>query len=373
MREQQEANANHVGNGMPPTMTGPMSQETGSNALMAAMLELLPMGLLLVDAQRRVHTQNGRFRELVGQGQDLLGEAVQQLPFVQSVGLQQELQLLLGNSMPFDREFEIIGQDGRLRVCLLRGLPLTVGVDYTGFHLLLLEDVTHVRHLEGERRKLQIQLDSSQRMESFGLLAAGIAHDLNNVLACILGSSDILMATSEEGSQSERLADQISHAARQGAEMTHKVLRYSRGDDLERQAVDVNHAVREMMVLLRRSIDPRIEIEMLLDANEHVVSGSPTLIHQVLMNLGVNARDAMPAGGVLRVRTLNLLADGLQGELARHSDEDAFPRNARRRLTSLFEEHNELIVLEVEDTGTGIEARHMERVFEPFFTTKTPG
>ena len=372
MHEQQDAKAIHVNGSMPPTMSGSSGRNTGT-AILHSMLELLPMGLLLVDAQRRVHLQNGRFRELIGQGQEFLNEPVLQLPFIEQVGMQQELQLLLGNSVPFDREFEIIGQDGRLRVCLMRGFPLTQGLDYSGFHLILLEDVTHVRHLEGERRKLQIQLDSSQRMESFGLLAAGIAHDLNNVLACILGSSDILIATSDEGSQSARLADQISHAAQQGAEMTHKVLRYSRGDDLERQAVDVNHAVREMMVLLRRSIDPRIEIEMVLEAERRVVSGSPTLIHQVLMNLGVNARDAMPSGGTLRVHTLNLSAEGLQGELAALSDREGFPRNARRRLTSLFEEHQELIVLIVEDTGTGIETRYIERVFEPFFTTKPLG
>ena len=205
-----------------------------------------------------------------------------------------------------------------------------------------------------ERRSIQQQLLRVQRLESIGTLAGGIAHDLNNILSPILMGVEAL-SHQHSDSNSRRILDIMKTSTQRGANIVRQVLSFARGVEGERAEVQVKHIIREIDDLMRETFPKTIEIRSVIPKELLPVTGDATQLHQVLMNLCVNARDAMPEGG-----TLTLSAENVEpGE--------AYVRMHLEARSILY------VALTVEDTGTGMAPEIVERIFDPFFTTKEPG
>jgi PAS domain S-box-containing protein len=201
-----------------------------------------------------------------------------------------------------------------------------------------------------EQRQLEEQLRQSQKMEEMGRLTGGLAHDFHNMLTAIKGHAELLLQRTGADAQREDL-EQIAQAADRATVLTRKLLAFSRRRVMTPEPVDLNGLVLETTHLLRPLIGEQIELETRLAA-DGTVRGDPSQLEQVLVNLVVNARDAMAAGGQLRVSTANLTVE--PGPLGRYG----------------FVKPGRYVSLEVEDTGHGMDEATLARVFEPFFTTK---
>jgi two-component system, cell cycle sensor histidine kinase and response regulator CckA len=193
---------------------------------------------------------------------------------------------------------------------------------------------------EERRRKLEEQVRQSQKMEAVGRLAGGVAHDFNNLLTVINGCADLLLREAPADAQTHELADEIRRAGEQAAALTKQLLAFGRRQIVAPTVLDLNDVVREVERMLRRLIGEHIELAVELDPAGGRVKADPSLLAQLLMNLAVNARDAMPQGGTLTVRTAQI---------------------------------GDKVVVTVADTGVGMDAATRARIFEPFFTTKPVG
>ncbi len=225
----------------------------------------------------------------------------------------------------------ILDQDGRL-------------IGFSG----IMRDIT-------ERKLLEEQLFQSQKMDVIGQLAGGIAHDFNNMLGGIIGSAELLSIKTESNPSLKKLADIILKSAERAAELTGNLLAYSRKGRLISKAVDIHEPITEAILLLERTINKSIIIKKSLNATESRVTGDPSLLQNAFMNLGLNARDAMPDGGVITYRTANVILD----EYYCLNHPDLIP--------------GAYVEIDVSDTGTGISEEIISRIFEPFFTTKEIG
>ncbi len=205
-----------------------------------------------------------------------------------------------------------------------------------------------------ERKRLEEQFLRAQRMESIGTLAGGIAHDINNVLAPILLAVDMLMLDEENADRLQMLAT-IAHSAQHGADLVRQVLAFSRGLDGEKIQVNLRHIAKEIEGVVHDTFPKNITFQLLCDRDIWGVEADPTQMHQVLMNLCVNARDAMLNGGTLTVSLRNVVLDELYVGM-----------------NPLSREGPHLLV-EVMDDGTGMSKEVKDRIFDPFFTTKEPG
>lgn len=217
-------------------------------------------------------------------------------------------------------------------------------VQYRG----ILRDITQQKHLEEEIRQ-------AQKMESVGLLAGGVAHDFNNLLGGVLGYASFMKAKLPAGHDFIQYLETIERSAQRAAELTSKLLAFARGGQYDVRAVNMNAVVQETVGILARSIDKSITVETSLAENLPTVEGDGGQLQQVMMNLCLNARDAMPSGGSLRIGT-ELRLWGTE-EVNRHAG--AQP--------------GRYVVITVQDTGTGMDPATRLRIFEPFFSTKGKG
>ncbi|MEZ4363273.1 MAG: response regulator [Kofleriaceae bacterium] len=206
-----------------------------------------------------------------------------------------------------------------------------------------------------ERQEVEAQFRQSQKMEAMGVLAGGVAHDFNNLLTVINGYADVILTRLPADSPLQDLVRHIAEAGERAALLTQQLLVFSRKQVLEPKVLNLNTVVTGVAKLLRRLIGEHIQLELALDATLRPMRGDPGQLGQVLLNLAINARDAMPGGGVLTVKTTNVEV----GDLHRHGLIEARPARYLR--------------LEVSDTGHGMDEATRARVFEPFFTTKDPG
>jgi signal transduction histidine kinase/ActR/RegA family two-component response regulator len=236
---------------------------------------------------------------------------------------------------------------GAIRYARLRFSPLDVSDDGDGQRLLgLISDVTDAWTNEAREAELHEALRRSQRLEAVGQLAGGVAHDFNNLLAAIMASAELLVDDVPPGRPQEYAAE-IQRSAMRGAALVRELLTFAQRDRAEPRPVDLNEIVAGMEPLLRRTLGEHIHLQVTLSETPAQVIGDPTHLEQVILNLAVNARDAMPDGGVLWIAT------------AIDLDEEAA--------------HDDRVVLSVTDTGEGIPNEIRARMFEPFVTSKDVG
>ena len=219
----------------------------------------------------------------------------------------------------------------------------------------LLANALSRKRVEQEKSSLEEQLIQSQKMEAVGTLAGGIAHDFNNLLTGILGYADLLGSGNLSTDQTQKAALVIERAARRAAELTQQLLGFARKGKYQNVAVDLHATIREVTTLFKRTFEKSITICTTLSSESTYIMGDPVQIQQVILNLAVNARDAMPHGGLLTFETSRVILESDPGDGRDHTS----PR--------------EYVRLAVTDTGCGIPEEVQSRIFEPFFTTKEPG
>ncbi len=208
-------------------------------------------------------------------------------------------------------------------------------------------DITDQKHTED-------QLFRAQRMESIGTLAGGIAHDLNNILAPVIMAVDML-GMNDPDAETSKWLDIIKQNAERGADLVKQVLTFARGMEGERILLQLKHIIKDIVSVLKETLPKRIDIKFNIDPELWTISADPTQIHQVLMNVCINARDAMDTAGTLTIEARNITID----ENYARMNIDAEPGN--------------YVLLIITDTGAGMTTDIMKRIFDPFFTTKEVG
>jgi PAS domain S-box-containing protein len=212
----------------------------------------------------------------------------------------------------------------------------------------LAEDVT-------DQRMLEAQFRQAQRLEAVGRLAGGVAHDFNNILTAITGYTELLLSDLDPEDPKRGDLGEIRAAAQRAAALTRQLLAFSRKQVLQVKVLDLNAVIRTLDRMLRRLIGEDISLEIALCEGLGAVRADPAQVEQVIMNLAVNARDAMPGGGRLTIETANAVLD------------EAFARAHRGAVPGRY------VMLAVSDTGVGMDEDTRSHVFDPFFTTKEPG
>lgn len=239
-------------------------------------------------------------------------------------------------------------KDGKFITVKVTGHPVLEKDNSIAYFEIFAEDIT-------ERRSLERQLLQAQKMEAIGRLAGGIAHDFNNLLSVILGHSDILEQQVATNGAMRKSVEATRNAAERAAALTLQLLAFSRKQLIEPAVVDLNISVTEIQKMLHRVIGEDIELAIRLQPDLGYIKADPGQLGQVLMNLAVNSRDAMPSGGTLAIETANVELD------------ETYVRQHLGARPGPF------VMLAVSDTGIGMDSDTLSHIFEPFFTTKDPG
>ncbi len=340
----------------------------------AGLLEAAPDAMVCVDAGGRIVLVNAQAERLFGYGrEELAGQRVEVLvpdgvravhpghragyaadPRPRPMGAGMELAGRRRDGSTFPAEISLAAMDTG------DGLLVTAAVRDVTERLAFQADRERLRALE-ERGRLESQLLQSQRLESLGQLAGGVAHDFNNLLGAILNySAFVAEEVAREAGQPRWQAvlddiRQIQQAARRAADLTHQLLAFARREVIQPRVLDLNEAVAGVEQLLQRTLGEHVELTIAAASGLLPVLADPGQLEQVLVNLAVNARDAMPAGGRLSIET-------------RKTQVDESYAAGRPNLAPGW-----YAGLKVSDTGTGIPKEVIEHVFEPFFTTKPKG
>jgi PAS domain S-box-containing protein len=310
----------------------------------AALLDKAQDAIVALDLERNVLFWNHGAERLYGwKREEVLGRNITEL-FYANYEKFEEINLRTMEKGEWSGELvhltkdrrEIVVQSRRTLILDQAGQPKSV--------LVINTDIT-------EKKKIEAQFMRAQRMESIGTLAGGVAHDLNNILAPIMMSIDVLKTISEN-SQAKTILETIEVSARRGADIVRQVLSFARGLEGERVEVQPRHLFKDLENIIKDTFPKDIQMRFSIPNDIWTMVGDPTQIHQVLLNLCVNARDAMPHGGNLTIAVENCLLD----EHFAAMNVEAKP--------------GRYVYISVSDTGTGIPPSLIDKIFEPFFTTK---
>lgn len=316
------------------------------------LIETAPMGIVIADKRGRIAEVNAQALQMFGYGSDeLLGQSVDVLlperlrashqghragyaadPHARPMGVGMELFARRKDGTEFPVE-------------------ISLGPLQTGDELLISTIVVDI----SARKKMEKQLRLSQRMEAIGGLAGGVAHDFNNLLAVILGCADVLLDTLPSDHSATKKVEMVRQAASSAADLTRQLLAFSRQQMLQPRVFNLKEAINTTQELLRRLIGENIEFKTLFDPSLGCVKADPGQIEQVLLNLCVNARDAMPQGGRLTIEARNVELD------------ESYQEERQQVIAGRY------VMLAVEDTGCGMDRETQSRIFDPFFTTKELG
>jgi PAS domain S-box-containing protein len=311
------------------------------------LLESASVAGVITDAEGRINFCNGTLLRATGRSlEEVAGQ-----PFLTSVvpadlprATQYFDQILSRQSERARFECGLAGKDGRVRVYDWSASPLRDADGHVVAVAILGVDVTEQRAMEEQQRWVQ-------KMESLGRVAGGIAHDFNNLLTVINGYGDLVLSRVNPRDPLYSPLTQMRKAGQRAAELTSQLLAFGRKQVLQMQTVDLNRLIEEDRELFARLLGHDVDFDCRLAADLRAVEVDPAQMHQVILSLVMNSRDAMPEGGRLTISTRNLRLDSPSGALA----------------------PGEYVELAIEDTGCGISPAIKERIFEPFFTTKGPG
>jgi two-component system, cell cycle sensor histidine kinase and response regulator CckA len=254
---------------------------------------------------------------------------------------------------PFDLEYRIMhGQHHRAAWIYQRVVPIPDAAGNAIRHDSVVMDIAEQKQAEEEREKMQAQLFHAQKLESIGVLAGGIAHDFNNLLTIISGNAQYLSKTLPLDAEQAAVIKDIETAAANAAEMTRSLQAFSRPAKPQIRYADANKLVQDVYRLLRRMIPTTIDFQLELDESPCTIAVDTAQLQQVLVNLCVNARDAMPTGGLLTIQTGHVNRDSLPTAPRKISSSDTYVRIA------------------VTDSGSGMDTDTLRQAFDPFFTTK---
>jgi two-component system, cell cycle sensor histidine kinase and response regulator CckA len=304
----------------------------------------IPQAIQTLRAQRFVDV-NGAFLRMTGYTRD---EMVGRTPLELRLCLDYEsnlLQAVREGSSVQNTEAQFSTRDGELRTALFSLEPLSVA-DEPHF-LLMAQDIT-------DRLQLENQLRQAQKMEAIGQLAAGIAHDFNNLLTIIQGHASLHLNSADHPRELSTSLRQINSASERAADLTRKLLTFSRRGMIRPEVLEVNESIQGVGKMLQRVLGEKIVLKTELAEKAPRVFADATGVEQVLMNLALNGRDAMPDGGTITIRSSTTTLDGAAA--GRHPE--ARP--------------GDFVCLSVSDTGCGMDEVVRRRIFEPFFTTKGP-
>jgi PAS domain S-box-containing protein len=315
------------------------------------LVESLPVGILVHVKARVVYMSPAGLRMFRASSlADVVGQSIYDLvhPDFHAI-VQQRAEYGQDTQSPAMEE-RYVRLDGTTFEVEVSALPIEFGAQQA--RLVFFLDITQRKRAEEERARFEQQFLQAQKMESVGRLAGGVAHDFNNHLTVINGYCEMLLAALPAGDPMRAEVTSIRTAGQQAAELVRQLLAFSRKRVIEPKQVNLNHLVLESRRMLERLIGEHIEIETALAPDLGDVMSDPTQIQQILMNLAVNARDAMSATGRLTIETRNVRVD------------------ARQAVQNVGARPGEFVCLTVSDTGIGMDAETLSHVFEPFFTTK---
>ena len=323
-----------------------------STERLQAVLNAALDGIVLIDTAGTIRSVNPAVRKLFGYStEELLGENVR---ILMPQPWREEHDGYLARYVDTG-EARIIGigrqVEGRRRDGTTFPLDLAVSEVRHGSELLFLGTLRDIT----ERVGLEAEIRQAQKMEAIGRLAGGVAHDFNTLLGTIRGYSEMLLGTLPRADPGRQAAEQIHRAALRGAQLTRQLLLFSRRQEVKAQTVDLEKLMAEVEVLLDRLISADISLSRRIEPGIGQVWGDPGELHQVILNLIVNACDAMPSGGALELSLSNVEAG-----------EEIAVEGGRLPPGSY-------VRLRVADAGHGMEEEVRKRIFEPFFTTKEPG
>jgi PAS domain S-box-containing protein len=315
-----------------------------SEALFRRYVESSPDGIFLADAQGRFLDVNEAACRITGYSREELID----MPLA-SLTYQDDLE---STRVSFERvksegrtrnQCRFVRKNGQVCHWTTEAVKLDDGT-FLGFN----RDVT-------DQKKLEEQIVQMEKMEAIGQLAGGIAHDFNNQIAVIMGYSEMLVSRLDDP-KLKRFAGNILSSARNSNDLTRKLLAFSRKGLEERRDLDIHHIIEEAADILSHTLDRKVTIEKDLKSEEPIVSGDSSQLQNLLMNLAINARDAMPEGGTLRFSTEDRIID------------EDFCRKLAYRV-----DPGNFVEISVSDTGSGMDSQTLSHIFEPFFTTKEQG
>ncbi len=319
------------------------------------LVDLSPVGIL-VQVEGRIVFANKATARIVGaiKHGDLIGQSLLRFVAPESRDIAKEL---IRQSVADAADQPPI----ELKVNTVSGIPMdveanSIPIDFHGrvASQIVLHDIADRKHAEAEKEKFEEQMRQAQKMEAIGTLAGGVAHDFNNLLAGILGYAGMLREHTNHEKKAMRAVSMIEKAAERAAKLTEQLLGFARKGKLQIIKIDVHRSIQEVIALLGRTIDKRIQIKRRFIVDEAMIQGDPVQIQQVFLNLTLNARDAMSEGGIIRFET----------SVIKVCDEDT-------GYTGLAP--GKYVQVTISDTGQGIPKDVLPHIFEPFFTTKDQG
>jgi two-component system, cell cycle sensor histidine kinase and response regulator CckA len=315
----------------------------------AALLDIVPDAIFVRDMGHRIRYWNKGAEKIYGWTQaEVLGRnAIEVLFAPPHTNEPADAFRKTRDEGEWSGDFHTVSKDGKAMTVEARWILVKDATGSPTGILVVNTDVT-------ERRSTQLQLLRVQRLESLGILAGGIAHDLNNVLTPVLMGVDGLSGP-HMSPESRRILAIIRTAAQRGASIVQQVLSFARGAAGDHADVQIRHLTREIENIVRETFPRSIDVRSSVPRDLWPVQGDPTQLHQVLMNLCVNARDAMPGGGTLSISAENV---------------DVDENYARMNIEA---KPGRYVMLKVEDSGSGMPPEVVDKIFEPFFTTKEPG
>jgi PAS domain S-box-containing protein len=315
-----------------------------------------PVGYHELDTEGRIRRINRTELEMLGYtAEEMLDQPVWK--FIVEKESQERVKAKLAGDTPSGKAFERTyrRKDGTTFPVLIEDRLLRDSEGRATGIRSTIQDITELKRIEKEMASLEEQLRQSQRIEAIGRLAGGIAHDFNNLLTVIKGYSELLLIKLKEGDPLKGNIEEIHRASQRATDLTRQLLAFSRRQILAFKVLDLNTILQDMDKMLHRLIGEDIELVYLLSDHLGKVRTDPGQIEQVILNLAVNARDAMPSGGKLTIETANLELD----ETYAHTHVEMKP--------------GPYVMLSVSDTGCGMSPEVKEHLFEPFFTTKEKG
>jgi PAS domain S-box-containing protein len=322
------------------------------------LLENAPFGVIMIDKQGIFKYLNSKFIELFGydlretpNGREWFRKAYPDPEYrhhVIETWIHDSNISEPGENVP--RIFTATCKDGTKKT--IRFITVQLG---TGEYLMSCEDITLIQRAEEEKAALAEQLRQSQKMEAIGRLAGGIAHDFNNLLTVIRGYSQLSLMDLQENEKLRGNLEEIQKATQRASDLTHHLLAFGRRQIMEMKILDLNTLLKDLDKMLHRVIGEDIGLTYLLSDDIGKVRVDPGQMEQVILNLAVNAKDAMPSGGKLTIETSNAELD----EAYAHAHIGSKP--------------GRYVMMSVSDTGLGMSPEVKERAFEPFFTTKEKG